>query len=244
MVCFILYPLPNYTLLWVPLPNETVSKDHCRGSYRFSIANEGLGGNINQIMVGKVRSVLFDRNFCLNSTLEDPNVNHQNDYSWLHQYWEIPLCEVIPPTACDMSDSFHHDYWDMHYVYRLYRIFYPEELLDLRINLAQSSRNKNFQYCVHVRTGDANSIPVVSYTNKTISLFGTTSTDYKFCYVNNCVLVPITKDVEFDFVNLANCLNLTTPDSSFSITAKLLSPHYDFEYYIKMARITNLLFTA
>lgn len=199
---------------------------------------------INQIMVGKVLGAMKELRFCLNGTLDDPNETHPNQYYWLLNYWHIEFCKDHPPNdACDVYAMWMHQYWNEPYVYRLYRRFYKSEYAKMQQEMILSAKTKNYTYCVHVRTGDAVSVPAsVPWTGKKTFIFGSEKKSYPFCQNNECIFLPKTTDVEEDFINMVNCRHLVPADSSFSVTAKLLSP-YNTEY-VKMARISNTLFTA
>lgn len=212
---------------------------------RFEHLNEGLGGTINQLLVGKVWAKLRGKKFCMSSLhdLRDPNEanGHSTDNAWLREYWHLPRCPE-KSIACDFNRSFEVQDWKQpQYVWRLYQLLYPDELAELRQRLTASPFNKNFAYCAHVRTGDDSSLPSVAWSGIELHLFGTDTAEYSFCENNTCVVLEKTRDVEFDFVNMMNCHHLAACQSSLSITAKLLSLHNT--EYVQMARLDNQHFT-
>lgn len=213
--------------------------------FRYTHSNEGLGGSFNQLLIGKYLAAIQGLEFCMASEqdLLDPweISGHVTDNAWLRKYWYLPPCPTVVHT-CDVSYKHRQTDWELPFVWRMYQLLYKEELAHLSKRIEASPLNENFEYCAHVRTGDSFAIPIVQWTGVKLYIFGAyNSSLYPFCATNKCIDVPKTKDVEFDFVNMANCKNLAACDSSLSITAKLLN-RYNKEY-VKVARVSNIRFT-
>jgi hypothetical protein len=229
----------------VPPPLSAPIPPAPRCLFRYShIATDGFGGSFNQILDGKVKAALRGLPFCLATPgdLIDLNGWHGTDNSWVRKYWDgVPRC---PATVndCDVSVEHAHADWFTPYTWRLWQLFYAEEFVRFRERLTTSPLSERFKHCAHVRNGDTPvSQPTVPVSGEVLHLFGTPSADYEFCKRNTCVLLNVSKDVEFDFVNMVNCEHLYACDSSLSITAKLLSPHNS--EFVKVARLDNTAYT-
>ena len=230
------------------LPSPSSSPDPSpppRCQFRYThVSTDGFGGSFNQILNGKVTAALQGLPFCLATPVDlvDENGWHGTDNAWLRKYWDgVPRCPAVA-SACDVSAEHVHNDWFTPYVWRMWQLFYAEEFVRLRERLTSSPLSKRFAHCAHVRTGDTpESQPSVPVSGVQLHLFGAPHADYEFCKRNTCVLLNVSRDVEFDFVNMLNCEHLYACDSSLSITAKLLSPHND--EYVKVARVDNTRYT-
>lgn len=203
---------------------------HAHGCmYRYKVMNEGLGGLMSQVMLGMVLAHETRLLFCLSNSLVCPDPTHSSDYSWILKYISIPFCKHFSPLACDVNAQWEsHYWWSQTNVITRFNKYFPFEMEKARKLVAHSIFNHHLQYCVHVRTGNLLSIPKVQWSSINISVFGANASDqYAFCSRNNCTFIAKV-DVEFDFINLANCQNVVFSDSTFSVMAAVFSPiHYN-----------------
>ena len=190
---------------------------------RFHIMNEGLGGSLSQIMMGMVFAAEMKMTFCLSNALIDPQLEHMNQYNWIHTYFFMRRCREYVRAECDVDMSWQDSFWSQKSVSSRLRSSYPQMLVDSAFAIQKSAYNKRYTWCVHVRTGDLTNIPDVVWNDKDLIVFGWDGhVELDFCNERNRCTMVRDQGVESDFVNIATCKHSIISDSSFAVTAGLL----------------------
>jgi len=190
---------------------------------RFHIMNEGLGGSLSQIMMGMVFAAEMKMTFCLSNALIDPQLEHMNQYNWIHTYFFMRRCREYVRAECDVDMSWQDSFWSQKSVSSRLRSSYPQMLVDSAFAIQKSAYNKRYTWCVHVRTGDLTNIPDVVWNDKDLIVFGWDGhVELDFCNERNRCTMVRDQGVESDFVNIATCKHSIVSDSSFAVTAGLL----------------------
>ena len=198
---------------------------HCR--LKFKAMSEGLGGIVSQVMYGMVLAA--ERKppmpFCLANSLVDPEPSHMTDYTWFREYLPIPMCGQCL-SSCDVEEAWRHDSWQQRDIVSRFKRLYPQLYEDAVTKLKRSKlTDPSLTHCVHIRSGDLQSIPNVTWSGQQVTVFGGREQEvaqYDFCRRNVCRFV-VKQDPEYDLVNLANCPAVVASESTFPAIAHIFS---------------------